>query len=187
MSGTQLDQIQLVENIGSLEGVSVDQLTRARLQFALGQNHTLMTQTQFADAKAATLLTLIGLLSAYVSGGGMDATTPSRIVLLALNAVVIALCLMTLTPRVPGKALRGGLSDKDRYSWPALASKLYGGDEHADFLRTAQASQLVMSVARSNGAIAVILLRKYTLLQIAFVVSILDVVASVIVAASPAL
>jgi hypothetical protein len=185
MNRLHLDTLELDADIGSREGVSTDQLTRSRLQFALSQNATLQGQAQFADAKAATLLTLIGLLAAYVSGGGVGATTPTMAVLLALNAAVLCLCLIVLMPSLHTPSVRSKLAETDRFSWPALTCIRYTAEEHAAFLRCSQASQLILSVARSNASVARILMRKYLLLRIAFIVSIVNVGATLAAAALP--
>lgn len=160
-------------------------MTRARIEFAIGQNAALYDQVKFADAKAATLLTLIGLLAAFVSGGGIDASTPATAVLLALNALVIALCLLVLTPRLPGPQERARLARTDRFSWTALTCTGYTAEDHAAFLRRAQASQLIVSIARSNSAVARVLMRKFTLLRFAFAAAGLDVAATLAAAALP--
>ena len=46
--------------------------------------------------------------------------------------------------------------------------------DHASFLRTADASQLIMSIAQTNTAMATVLRRKFVVLRIAFLMAGLD-------------
>jgi hypothetical protein len=168
--------------IASREGMTNDQLFRARLSFALEQSRSLFGQVQFADAKAGTLLALVGLLAAHVASGGVGAGAWEMRGLLLLDGAVIGLCVLVLLPRTAPRAVRRTMAQTDRYSWPALAAEGYGSEEHADFVRTAQASQLVVSVGRSNAAVAHILAVKYGLLRWAFALAFADVVATLLVA-----
>jgi len=178
-----LDALALDVDIGSKEQLSVDQLTRSRLQFALGQNAVIVQQTQFADAKAATLLALTGALAYGLSGEAAGLAPPLLLGFLALTGGVIALCLLAVLPRIRTGQTGPALHERDRFSWPALTGDDYGDDEHADFLRTSQASQLVMAVARSNVAIASVLSRKYALLRAALWLALFELAALLVVAA----
>ncbi len=178
----QADLDQPIYGLAPNEQMSVDQAFRSRLQFVLAQSSALFGQVQFADAKAGTLLALVGLLAAHIAGGGIGAGPVAMAALLGLNGGVIALCVAVLIPRVSGDEARQQISRRDRYSWPALAGDVYGPDEHADFLRSAHASQLIVSVARSNTAVARILLTKFRILRVAFLFVLLDVAATLLVA-----
>ena len=59
----------------------------------------------------------------------------------------------------------------DRFAWPALVAPGYAPDEHAEFMRTAEASQLVMSIAHANATMARVLRRKFVALRIAFLLA----------------
>ncbi|MEL6286968.1 MAG: Pycsar system effector family protein [Pseudomonadota bacterium] len=178
---SHLDALPFDQDIGSKEQMSVDQLTRSRLQFALGQNAAIVQQTQFADAKAATLLALTGVLAYGLTADAVSFPAPVLGGLFVLTCAVIGLCLVTLTPRVPS-GNGNALYRTDRFSWPALTDTAYDADTHATFLRTAQASQLVMAVARSNAAIAKVLARKYAILRIAMLAALLDLAAIMVAA-----
>jgi hypothetical protein len=183
MDASGLDEMAFDQNVESVEKMSIDQLFRARLQFALSQNASIFAQTQFADAKAGTLLALIGLLTAHVAGGGMSVDPIAVRALLALNALVILACVAVLIPRTGKSADRGKLALTDRFSWPSLTGEAYTGEDHADFVRRAQASQLVLSVARANATVARILFAKYRMLRIAFALALVDVAATLAAAA----
>ena len=172
-----MDKLDLDLDIGSKEQLSVDQLTRSRLQFALGQNQSIIQQTQFADAKAATLLALTGVLALAVTGEAVPVAREFVAGLLGLTILVIGICLMALLPRVAPRKTVESLHEIDRFSWPALTADGYAADAHAEFLRTSQASQLVMAVARSNAAIAKILARKYLYLRTALILAMVDLTA----------
>ena len=58
-----LEALDLSEDIASREGVDISHTSRMRLDFLLGQNHSFVRQTQFADTKAGLLMTLMGLLA----------------------------------------------------------------------------------------------------------------------------
>jgi len=68
-------------------------------------------------------------------------------------------------------AIRRSLALTDRFSWPALATPDYGAEAYARDMRTAEASALVVSLARSNVAVSRILLRKFQALRIAFLLA----------------
>ncbi|MEM7767555.1 MAG: Pycsar system effector family protein [Pseudomonadota bacterium] len=171
-----LDTLALDVDIGSREQLSVDQLTRSRLQFVLGQNAAIVQQIQFADAKAATLLALTGVLAYGLTYEVLSVPLPILAVLLGLTGAVIALCLLAVMPRIRDGGSGAELYKRDPFSWPALSAKGFDADTHADFLRTSQASHLVMAVARSNVAIAAVLSRKYSLLRAALWLAIADLV-----------
>ncbi len=169
-----LEALALDIDIGSREQLSTDQLTRSRLQFALGQNASIIQQTRFADAKAATLLALTGVLAYGFTGEALRLPPVLLSGVLGLTGAVIALCLLAVMPRRGSGARAGELCRRERFSWPALIAPDYGADDHAAFLRTSQASHLVVSIARSNAAIAAVLARKYALLRAALWLALLD-------------
>ncbi|WP_340107493.1 hypothetical protein [Pikeienuella sp. HZG-20] len=170
-----LEDVPLDRDITSREGISIDQAARVRLAFLLGQNQAMVAQTQFADAKAGALLAIIGLLAtrgpgaSFVAGGGGD-----QLVAIALHAAALISCMVVLFPRYAGGALRTRLAASERFSWPALTAKGVSADSYADFMQSAQVSQLMISVARSNQAMATILLRKFAWLRAAFGIAIID-------------
>lgn len=158
-------------DIGSKEGLSIDHLARLRLDFEIAQNGAIVQQTFLADAKAATLMALIGALAMPGADIARDAHGAS-LATTGLAGLVIVLCLMVLLPRIAGADVRAALHRRDRFSWPALTGAQYGEDAHADFMRTSQASDLIMATARSNVAAAMILQRKYQLLRVAMILAV---------------
>ena len=179
MPADAIETLKLDQNLASHEGISTDQMTRVRLAYLQGQNATLVQQTQFADAKAGALLAMIGLIATRGPGAAFDPAqvTAEGLVLVLLHAAGLLACLIVLIPRYVGKEARLRLAAKERFSWPALAA--YGdgeggGDGYAEFARTAQVSQLIVSLARANAALAGILHRKFAWLRAAFIIGGLD-------------
>lgn len=195
---TGLDALDTGAGIAGSEGLDVNYLSRIRIHFLVGQHQSLIAQMQFADAKAAALMTVIGLLamrgplapgaalSAGASGGASAGTglgaallpAPGALAAVAtiLSLAVLVVCIAAIVPRFPAAGLRRALWREDRFSWPALAGGDYGPGEFARFMRTAEASQMVCSLARSNAACATILLGKYRLLRLAFALALVQFV-----------
>ncbi|MFV0473467.1 MAG: Pycsar system effector family protein [Pikeienuella sp.] len=175
MNDNAIENLPLDRDVTSREGISIDQMTRVRLAFLLGQNNALVAQTQFADAKAGALLAIIGLIATRGPGASLEqAATPDDIAVIALHAAALICCIIVLFPRYAGRPLRAALARKERYSWPALASDMLDEDAYAEFMRGSQVSPLVTSMARSNHAQSRILLRKFAWLRAAFAVAVVD-------------
>lgn len=165
MSSHGIEELSLDLDIGSSEALTVDQLARARLQFLIGQNASILHQTQFADAKAGTLLAVFGVVTVVV-GQNPDFLPPLvSLVLLALTVIIIALCLFAVLPRIPDRNQVRALRRHELFSWPILTDDTASEEAFSDFMRTSQASHLVVSVARANEATARILQRKFKLLR----------------------
>ncbi|MEO0360075.1 MAG: hypothetical protein AAF322_03155, partial [Pseudomonadota bacterium] len=173
-----IEDVPLDDDISSHEGVSLDHTARSRIAFLLGQNKSMVAQTQFADAKAGALLAVVGVIATggLAEAGAFDA---SLSVVFVLHAVTLSLCFLVLFPRYASHGLRSRMVTEERYSWPALAADDYDADRYADYMRHAEVSQLVVSIARSNHALSRILLRKFAMLRAAFAAGALDVVALV--------
>lgn len=171
-----LDDMALDRPIGGHEGLDVNHASRMRMQFLVGQHASLVTQTQFADAKAAALMTLMGLVA--LNGPVQMRTAGDHrfdaVALFVLMMVAIGFAMFAIIPRFPDAELCKLIRRRDRFSWPALVSQDYDPLDHARFMRTAEASQLIMSVAQSNGAMARVLHQKFRFLRIAFIVGALD-------------
>ena len=60
---SRIEDVELNRPLAGHEGVDTNHASRARIQTLLDQHASLVTQTQFADAKSAALITLIGLLA----------------------------------------------------------------------------------------------------------------------------
>lgn len=179
MTDKKIDEMEMDVDIGSREGISLNYVTRDRMAFALGQNQTMITQTQFADAKAGAMLAFLGLIATRGPGAVIEVSTgsisPDVILQLLLHAAALICCLIVLFPRYANLDARRALYDYDRFSWTALTGKGHSPDEFSSFLRTADISQLVMSVARSNHTLAAILLSKFAWLRWAFAFGVADV------------
>lgn len=177
MEPKDLENLSLDLDIGSSEGLSVDQMTRSRLQFLLGQSANIIRQMQFADAKAGTLLAIVGVLALIVADRQADVHAYFLIAYSLVTVAVVAICLIALLPRVPAKKQAQEMRHTDLFSWPALSSDGHDGAHYADLMRTSDASQLVMSIARSNVAIARVLRIKYNLLRCALALALIDLIA----------
>lgn len=177
MPHTRLDDMPLDVDISSREGVSLDYIARVRIAFLMGQNSAMVTQTQFSDAKAGALLAFVGLLATRGPGAVTDIAmiTPENVFQIALHALAITACIVVLYPRYGSLDQRRAMIEQERFSWPALSSGAFSADEFVDFMRGAQLSQMVASVARSNHALAAILLRKFAWLRAAFTIAVIDV------------
>lgn len=173
---SRIEDLALDRDISSHEGISIDHTARVRLAYLLGQNNAMVAQIQFADAKAGALLAIIGLLATRGPGAAFDpaTVTAATMVVTAMHAAALVCCVIVLFPRYAGRPLRAQLAMGERFSWPALTAEGMSGDTYADFMRGAQVSQLVISVARSNQAQAEILLRKFNWLRAAFGIGIVD-------------
>lgn len=171
-----IDEFPLDLDITSREGISIDQMTRVRLAFLTGQTNALVAQTQFADAKAGALLAIIGLIATRGPGAAFDPdlVTAEGLVVIGMHAAALICCIFVLIPRYADRKMRRELAVRERFSWPALTSDIHGEDGFADFMRGAQVSQLIVSMARSNQAQAGILLRKFAWLRAAFIIAIID-------------
>jgi len=168
-------------DIGSKEGLSVDQMTRSRLQFLLGQNTNIVRQTQMADAKAGTLLAIVGVLTLIVADRQLGVHPQVMALHFAVTLVIVATCLLALFPRVPGARDLQDAARTDFFSWPVLGADEVEPERFAALMRTSNASQLVMWTATSNVRIARVLRRKYRYLRLALLVAFIDLVALVLV------
>lgn len=172
----EIETLPLDRPIEGHEGLDPNHASRMRMQFLVGQHASLITQTQFADAKAAALMTLMGLV-ALNGPVQIRAQGPHELDALAIFVLMIAaigLAIYAIIPRFPDAGLCRLINRRDRFSWPALVSQDYDPLAHAAFMRTAEASQLIMSVAQSNGAIARVLHRKFRYLRLAFLLGAID-------------
>lgn len=166
------------ENLGpeNTDTPDANHLARMRMQFLVGQHASLVSQTQFADAKAAALMTVMGLVAlngpvriSSVSTAGLDA-----IAIFVLIMATIGLAAWSILPRYPDRALNDLIHRRDRFSWPALVANGYEPLDHANFVRNADASQLLMSIGQTNSAMAAVLRRKFAVLRAAFAMAALD-------------
>ncbi|MEM9045034.1 MAG: hypothetical protein AAGC81_10075 [Pseudomonadota bacterium] len=165
-----LDSLDFGRSTESQEGVDLSHMARTRVQYLAAQSGTLVTQTQFADAKAAALMTLSGLLLFRGPAGLTEdlATAPLLLFALALNAACVIACIWTLIPRVRPQGRAPELYGVERFSWVALSDGVANEEDFPEFMRTAQVSQLILSQARANQAVAKVLKQKFKVLRGAF-------------------
>ena len=175
-----IDELPLDVDIGSHEGVGIDHLARMRMSFLLDQNKTMSVQTKFADAKAGALLAFIGLIATR-GPAPVGELTVSSLVITALHGCVLIACLIVLYPRYLSRAQRNAIAETDHYSWPALAADTVTPGAFSTYMRSAQFSQLVHSMAHANVALSHILMSKFGWLRTAFVLAVVDVLAQGVV------
>lgn len=161
--------------IESQEGVGVDQLLRARIQYLTAQATTLHQQVQFADAKGAMLITALAFIAAR---GGYEPSFSTWVgffdyVFYAGLAGSFAAVLLAVAPRYPNRELRRKLAEKERFSWPGVVG---GKTDFAEFMRDSSPSQMVVSMARSNAGLSEILRRKFRSLRFGFAFAALSLV-----------
>ncbi|MEM7267939.1 MAG: Pycsar system effector family protein [Pseudomonadota bacterium] len=175
-----LEDLPLDVDVESREGVSINYISRDRVAYLIGQNHAMVTQTQFADAKAGAVLAFVGLVASRgpgdVTGLGVEALTWDGAILICAHAAALICCLIVLFPRYANYDVRSTLSAQERFSWPSLTAKEMTADRYAAFMRTVDISQMVISISRSNHALAAILHRKFAWLRAAFAMAIIDVI-----------
>jgi hypothetical protein len=159
------------------EGVDANHTARARIHYLIAQNNALIAQVQFADAKAAALLALVGLLALKgpVPPAGLGQGLLGTGVIIANVAAVLA-CLWAIMPRYPAPAVRRAMLTRDRFSWPSLAAPGFDGAAYERLLRGGELSSLITSLAESNVAISRILLRKFRTMRVAFGLAMASVV-----------
>lgn len=150
---------------------------RDRITYLMGQNQTMVTQTQFADAKAGVMLAFVGLIATRGPGAvfGAEQITVAVEALLFLHAAVMMCCLMVLYPRYANRKRRREAAERETFSWPALAADTMGGDRYVKYIDQAKLAELVASLSRSNHNLAHILLRKFSWLRAAFLVAVVDI------------
>ena len=172
-----LEALSYGVDIGSRERITRDYAARIRMDFLAAQNASLVRQTQFADTKASALLALIGLVGVRVALDAQGAALgPSLIALFAVKGLVLTFCMVALMPRFPGPEAQRRQAGQERFSWVALTAPGMTPGLYAEFARTAEVSQLVVSAAYSNAVVSGVLARKFRFLRLAFQLAIVDVV-----------
>ncbi len=171
-----IENVELEEHVEGHEGLDANHASRLRMQFLVSQHASLVTQTQFADAKAAALMTLMGLvaLNGPVKIGAVGAHDFDAIAIFILMMIAIGFAIFAIIPRFPDAKLNKMIKRRDRFSWPALVAHGYEPLDHAEFMRHAEATQLIMSIAQANGSTARVLARKFWHLRAAFLLAALD-------------
>lgn len=177
MTSVRLSDVVLDQSLSGTQGLSANDLSRIRVQYLLQQHATISQQIQFADAKAAALITLIGIIALR---GPIDmpgvAMSPVSIAYSLLCAGCVVLCMLAVFPRYPGKTGSSGLAEKENWSWPALSSGTLTPHDYSHFMQTSEASQLVHSLSVSNHSVAQVLRKKYHYLRMAFAAAALSLI-----------
>ncbi len=152
------------------EGLDKNYTSRIRSQYLFAQHQSMVAQSQFADAKAAAILALLGLLALR---GPIDVTTGEGAVMwvwftyLGLTILSLSFCLLAIIPRYPDRKTRNQAAETDLWSWPSLASDRLDEMDYGIYMQTSEVSHLIYSVAQANRSIAKILLVKFRMLRIA--------------------
>ena len=167
----KVTDVDLTLELSGAEGHDLNYVSRIRTQYLFAQHQALLTQIQFADAKAGALMTVLGLivLRGPISFGANGIPIALHYSFLALSAISVFFCFWTVIPRYPGKAFRETMVDHERWSWLALSTDKMPPAEYGRYMQTAEVSQMVHSVAQSNAAVSNILLKKYAALRMGFV------------------
>ncbi len=167
--------------VASEEGISNDELAKIRLWHLQTQSATILRQTLMADAKAATVLALIGLVATKVLMGlDLSAAGSFTILMFTNKAVVLCLCLYVIIPRFPREEDWTCLRRFERFSWAALSNPQLGSYDYGQFAAQADASQIFRSVGRANQGAARVLMAKFRLLRVVFLLAIADVLLTMI-------
>lgn len=143
---------------------------RARINFLSAQNTTIMTQTQFADAKAAALMTvmsLIALRSPFSQAATL--TDPLDLATYGLIVASILLCFWAIVPRYPTRKVCEGILTTDKFSWIAISSGRWTAEDHQSFAKDGDLRDLIISLAHSSIGSAKVLREKFLALRWAFV------------------
>lgn len=167
-----LEDLELDNSLAGSEGLDPNYVSRIRIQYLLTQHQTIITQMQFADAKAAALITVIGIVALrsplFSSVEALMNIGWFGILIILTLSLSILFTLLSVFPRYPSRKLREDMVLSDRWSWPSLVNGGFSAAQYADFMRGAEVSQLVQSVALSNANVSAVLLNKYKMLRIGF-------------------
>lgn len=165
-----IDDIDLSLSLAGMEGLDVNYVSRIRSQYLFAQHQSLLTQTQFADAKAIALLTLIGLalFRGPVPIADFHQILALHLLYLTSGVTCVLTGLLAVLPRYPTRKVRKQLVGRDKWSWPALAAQGDIASQFGQFMQTAEVSQLIHSVSASNAMLSKLLLRKFRMLRTSF-------------------
>lgn len=159
-----------LDDISHDDRLSLGDSIRSRMQFLIAQNGTILNQTQFADAKAGALLTVLGLVAIKGSAPAIVIIqNPLELLSMVLVIISIGFSLATIMPRFRGFDPNATPAKDDRYTWLSIARNPYSGDQHGQYARRTDFGTMVDSIANSNVGAARILVRKYMMLRWAFI------------------
>ncbi|MEL6998022.1 MAG: hypothetical protein AAFP68_07130 [Pseudomonadota bacterium] len=170
MDDTLMMETDPAEKILVETDVSRGDAVRARMQYLISQNGAILTQTQFADAKAGALMTILGLVAVKGSAPAITIIqNPLEMLAMAMIILSIGFCLVTLMPRFSGFKPDTEPPRHDRYTWLFVAMPRYSAELHGKFAREAEFGSLLNSVATSNVGASRVLARKFMMLRYGFI------------------
>ncbi|MEM8651414.1 MAG: hypothetical protein AAGF54_12850 [Pseudomonadota bacterium] len=175
----KIGDIPLDLPLGGSEELDPNYISRIRSQYLFAQSQMLMTQMQFADAKAAVMVTLVGVVT-FRGPINVQQVTMNDLGAVAFMLCVFLsalLCIIAVIPRYPSADACAHMAESDRWSWPALTASTLTPQDYAEYMHTSEASQLIRFIAVSNGLVAKILLWKFRLLRAGFLFGLLALVA----------
>lgn len=148
--------------------VDANHRTIVRMNYLTAQHRVMTMLVRDADAKAAAILAVVGLLAARGPVAVSDAVAAGvpTLAYIAFLGITLALALATLFPRYIGPRARRALGTRERWSWLALSPPQAAPFD--GWFEGAEVADLERSLSRSNEALARVLLRKYRTLRIAF-------------------
>lgn len=161
----------------SNEDIKAGDDIRARIHFLSTQNQSIVTQTQFADAKAAALMTvmsLVALRSPFSESARLD--YPLDTATYGMLVVSIVMCLWAVIPRYPRASVCAMIVKSDKFTWVGLSSPSYTGDMHDSYARDCDLLDMAGALARSNVGGSRVLLKKFKALRWAFLAGIAAIV-----------
>jgi hypothetical protein len=167
-----LKDVALDKDLAGAEGLDANNISRVRIHYLVAQHHAALQQVQFADAKAAAVMTLIGLLALR---GPIDLSVidagPFPVAFAVMCATAVFCCIIAVFPRYPNKRISTKISRSEHWSWPALSKMEESSDDYADYMQTSEVSELVHSISLSNVILARVLRQKFMFLRLAFLSS----------------
>ena len=157
--------------INTEEDVSKGDAMRARMSFLTAQNSAVLTQTQFADAKAGALMTILGLVAIKGSAPVLVMIQdPLEMLAMAIIIASIGLCLATIMPRLVGFTDDAVPPQGNRFTWLFLTMPGYTDEMHGEWSRETSFADMLNSIAASNMGASRILAKKFEMLRRAFLV-----------------
>jgi len=173
----KIDEVALNHDLAGSEGLDANNISRVRIHYLVAQHQASIQQVQFADAKAAAVMTLIGLLALR---GPIDLESPQNGLLSLVFGIMCAISvfcsIISIFPRYPSLKVSRKLSDFENWSWPSLSGISGDPEGYAEYMQTSEVSQLVHSISYSNVIVARVLRRKFLFLRLAFVFAGLSVI-----------
>jgi len=179
-------EVRRAESAGRLqeaEGlVDPGDALRARIHYLVAQHQSLIAQTQFADAKAAALMTLVGVIALRGPlGDAKFSVWPLGLLVGGLLAAAIVSCLWAIIPRYPRATPFAQRKGVRAFAWTSLASDGWGEERYAEFVRDGAFAELMQALAESNLGALRVLAKKFRAMWFASICAILGVLVVVAV------